>query len=145
MEFHPDGDKVLITTTSKELQKFGWKMSTKNTPAAYLTGLLCGVKAKAAKIKTAITDIGLNRSQKGGVIYSALKGAIDSGLDIPHNETALPEESRISGKHIAEYAKSMDKSKQGNQFSKYIKTGIKPEDISKQFESAKAKILKEKQ
>jgi len=26
VEFHPDGDKVLITTTSKELQKFGWKM-----------------------------------------------------------------------------------------------------------------------
>lgn len=142
IEFHPDGDKVLTTATSKQLAKYGWKTHTRNMPAAYLTGLLCGTKAKT---KEAITDIGLNKSQKGGVLYAALKGALDTGLKIPHNKEALPTEERITGKHIEEYAKNIDKAKYDKQFSKYIKTKVKPEEIQKQFEAVKAKILKEKQ
>lgn len=142
IEFHPDGDRILTTATSKELAKYGWKTHARNLPAAYLTGLLCG---KKAKVKEAIADIGLNKSHRGGVLYAALKGALDAGLKIPHNEEALPTEERLTGKHIEKYAKSIDKAKYGKQFSKYIKTNAKPEEIQKQFEAAKAKILKEKQ
>lgn len=141
VEFHQDGDKVLTAATSKELAKYGWKTHTKNTPAAYLTGLLCGKKSKT---KEAIADFGLNKSQKGGVLYAALKGALDAGLNIPCDKKVLPAEDRISGKHVAEYAKTMDKAKYEREFSKYIKTNVKPEELPKQFEATKAKILKEK-
>src|SRR4030067_1642274 len=44
----PHGDEVLASAHSRELQKkYGWKAPTGNVPAAYLTGLLCGLKAKA--------------------------------------------------------------------------------------------------
>lgn len=147
VEYHADGDKVLATATTVELKKYGWKTHTKNMPAAYLVGLLCGMKAKKTKITHAITDLGLAKSVKGGMIYATLKGAVDAGLDIPHNEEVFPPEERISGKHIAEYAKvlSKDKAKYEKQFSKYIKTNVKPEDIHKQFETTKANILKVKQ
>jgi large subunit ribosomal protein L18 len=141
VEFHQDGDKVQAAATSKELAKYGWKTHTKNTSAAYLTGLLCG---RRAKTKEAIADFGLNKSQKGGVLYAALKGATDAGLSIPHDKEILPPEDRITGKHVAEYAKTMDKAKYERQFSKYIKTNMKPEELPKQFEATKEKILKEK-
>ncbi len=147
IEYHADGDKVLATATTVELKKYGWKTHTKNMPAAYLVGLLCGTKAKKAKITAAIADIGLAKSSKGGLLYATVKGAVDSGLNIPHDKKILPTEDRISGKHIAEYAKllSKDKAKYEKQFSKYIKTNTKPEEIHKQFEAAKANILKGKQ
>ncbi|MFH0752184.1 MAG: 50S ribosomal protein L18 [archaeon] len=147
IQFHPDGDKILAGAAATELKKYGWKAHTKNLPAAYLVGLLCGVKAKKAKVKEAITDLGLNKSSKGGVLYAALKGAIDAGLDIHHSEEILPPKDRLTGKHIADYAKaiSSDKAKYEKQFSKYIKANVKPEEIEKQFETTKSKILKEKQ
>ncbi len=147
VEYQPDGDKVLATTTSIELRKFGWKTNARNLPAAYLTGLLCGVKAKKANISEAILDLGLNKSTTGGMLYAVLKGVIDAGLNIPHNGKILPSEARISGEHIANYAKelSKDKEKYNRQFSKYIKSNIKPEDLKKEFEATKIKILKGKQ
>src|SRR5512136_1398260 len=43
----PNGDIVLASAHSRELvNKYGWKGATGNVPAAYLTGLLCGLKAK---------------------------------------------------------------------------------------------------
>jgi LSU ribosomal protein L18P len=39
------GDVVIVSATSKELVRLGWKGGTKNTPAAYLVGLLIGYKA----------------------------------------------------------------------------------------------------
>ena len=147
VEFHPDGDKVLISATSKELKKYGWNAHGRNLPAAYLVGLLCGVKSKKAKIEEAIVDLGLNQPIKGGMLYAILKGAVDSGMHIPHNKEILPKDDRISGKHIADYAKklSADKATYEKQFSKYIKMKTKPEDLQKLFETAKANILKVKQ
>jgi large subunit ribosomal protein L18 len=44
----PHGDEVLVSAHSRELLKnYGWKAPRGNLPAAYLTGLLCGLKAKA--------------------------------------------------------------------------------------------------
>ncbi len=146
IEFHPDGDKIIAGASTSELKKYGWKANTRNLPASYLAGLLCGVKAKHAKVTEAITDLGLNKSVTGGALYAALKGAVDAGLEIPYSEEIMPPEDRITGKHISDYAKllSKDKAKYEKQFSKYIKRNIKPEEISKEFESTKAKILKEK-
>ena len=81
----PKGDKTIASATSFELRKHGWKGNTGNMPAAYLTGYLCGHKAKKKGTKEAIMDMGLHHSVKGSRIYSALKGAIDAGLTIPHS------------------------------------------------------------
>ncbi len=103
VEYKDNKDIVKVSATSNELKKFGWTENTLNIPAAYLTGFLCGLRARSKKIKDAILDIGLNPSVKGSRLYSTLKGAVDSGLEIPHDSSVLPDEGRITGKHIAEY------------------------------------------
>lgn len=95
-------DFVIVGATSKELEKYGWKFSKKNLPASYLTCFLLinKLKKKKKKLDKAILDMGLNRSIKGSRIYACLKGALDAGLDIPHNSKMLPKEERIKGFHI---------------------------------------------
>ena len=94
-----EGDETLVSAHSKELQKIGWLGSGKNTSAAYLTGFLCAKKALEAGIDEAVLDIGLKSSIKGAKIYAALKGAVDAGLYVPHNDSILPADERIRGEH----------------------------------------------
>jgi len=143
ISYNPDGDKVVVSATSRELGKMGWKAHKANMPSAYLTGLLLGVKAKKAKISKAVLDLGLQIPIKGGRLFAALKGAIDAGIDIAHTEDALPSEERISGKHISEYATKIkaDPQRYSKQFSRYTKEGVNPEDMGKMFDEAKKKIL----
>ncbi|MDD1691332.1 MAG: 50S ribosomal protein L18 [Methanoregula sp.] len=101
-----DGDRTLVAANSKELEKYGFKGSTANTPAAYLTGMLFAVKAKKAGQDSAVLDIGLNRATPGARVFAALKGAVDGGLDIPYGEEILPSEERLKGAHIAAYNKN---------------------------------------
>jgi large subunit ribosomal protein L18 len=82
VEYQPAGDKTLFSADSRELAKLGWKGGTGNIPAAYLTGLLCGVRAKK-KVREAILDLGLTRSTKGNRTYAAVKGVVDAGISIP--------------------------------------------------------------
>lgn len=105
LEYNDDGDLVRASAHSKELEKFGWKQSTGNTPSAYLTGLLCGLRGKNNGIKKAILDIGLRPSIRGSRIYAGLKGFIDSGLTVPFDKDMLPDEERVKGVHISEYRK----------------------------------------
>lgn len=100
VEYQPSGDRVLVSANSRELIKFGWKGSRKNLPACYLTGLLLARKAKAKKIKEVISDLGLYRIIHGSRLFAALKGVKDGSLVLPLGEKALPEEARLSGKHI---------------------------------------------
>jgi large subunit ribosomal protein L18 len=113
--FDPKGDKVQISASGYELEKFGWKGSTSNIPSAYLTGYLAGKRAKEANVDNAILDIGLATPIKGSKVFATLKGIVDAGVDIPHNDTILPSPERIRGEHINE-------------------------SISNQFESVKTKL-----
>lgn len=94
-------DRVIITSHSNELKKFGWDYSMSNIPSSYLTGLLIGKKALKKGIKEAILDTGLQRLVIKSKIYAALKGCIDAGLNIPHNPKIFPTEERIKGGHIS--------------------------------------------
>ena len=146
VEYQKAGDKTLLSSNSQELRKFGWNAECGNLPAAYLTGLLCGLKAKEKKISDVVLDTGLYRSVNGSRIYAALKGALDSGLDVKHSEEVFPSQERISGKHIAEYAAKIKKEKPTQykkQFSGYLEQKVNPEELTKLFESTKAKILSE--
>lgn len=107
IEYQPNGDRTLLSVNSRELEQYGWKGYRKNVPAGYLVGYLFGIKAKKAKIGTLILDQGLYVSRKGTVIYSVLKGVVDAGVEIPHNEEIFPDEERIKGKHISENIEKM--------------------------------------
>ena len=140
-----EGDRVVASASSKELQRrFGWLGSGKNTPAAYLLGLLIGLKALEKGVKKAVLDIGLRRATKGARWFAALKGAVDAGLEVPHGEGILPTEDRIRGEHIAEYARMLleeDPDKYKMRFSKYLERGLRPEELPKHFEEVKARIM----
>jgi len=49
IKYEPKGDKTVVSANTQELEKLGWKYSTSNIPAAYLTGLLIGQRAKKKK------------------------------------------------------------------------------------------------
>ena len=102
ISYEPTGDKTLVSAHSSELKKLGWSCSCKTLPAAYLTGLLLGKKAIKAGIKETILDLGIHSITKGSRLFSALNGAIDAGLIIPHDPKMFPAEERLTGKFISE-------------------------------------------
>jgi len=142
IEYNPKGDKVLFTVNTKTLEKFGWKGDAGNLPSAYLVGMVAGKKAIDSGIKEAILDLGFNNSTAGSRLYAALAGAVEAGLKIPYNPEVLPRKDRISGEHIATFAKLLknDKGRYEKQFNNYLKRGINPEDIVKHINEVKVKI-----
>jgi len=102
IRFERKGDAVIAEANSRDLEKFGWIAGKKNLPAAYLAGLLAGVRAKNSGTEKAVLDIGFRTPVHGSRCFAALKGAIDSGLKVPFDASALPSQERISGKHIEE-------------------------------------------
>jgi large subunit ribosomal protein L18 len=137
----PHGDEVLAAAHSRELKKYGWKAPTGNVPAAYLTGLLCGLKAKAKGVTEAILDIGLVAPTRGSKVFAALGGVLDAGFDVPHDEEKIVQE-RSEGKHIAEYGKSIiaDPEFYSAKFSEYLEQKIAPEKLPEHFAKVKADI-----
>ncbi len=140
IEYSPNGDKVLCYACSKELERYGWKHSKKNVPAAYLTGYLAGLRAVSRGITSAILDIGRHPSTKESRIYAALKGSLDAGVDIPHNERILPNIERIKGKHIASYATSLSDEDLKTKFSELLRAGADPRMIPEDFSSVLERI-----
>lgn len=139
----PHGDEVTVSAHTKQLTKsYGWKAPTGNIPAAYLTGLLCGLKAKAEGVKEAILDIGLNSPTKGGRVFAVLNGVLDAGVDVPHTKEKLPEERRLKGQHIADYAEILvsDPEEYQTRFSKYLEQKLPPEKFPEHFAKVKKDI-----
>jgi large subunit ribosomal protein L18 len=104
----PAGDQTIAAAESNDLAEYGWEAPTGNMPAAYLTGLLAGLRAIEAGIEAAVLDIGLNSPTPGSKVFAVQEGAIDAGLEIPHNDDVLAEWERTRGEHIAEYAEEVD-------------------------------------
>ena len=142
INYSSEGDKVLMTISSKQLVKLGWKAHTGNIPTAYLTGLLAAKNAK--NVGESILDVGLSGLTKGCALYAILQGLVDGGLKISHSKEVLLPEERISGKHIENYAKTLKGTPEyDKQFSLYKKNGFNPEEMSKHFNEIKQKILKQ--
>lgn len=143
IEAKPDGDRVLASAHSSELTEFGWKGACGNLSAAYLTGLLAGRRAKAGGISKAILDIGLHSKAPGSRIFAAAKGAVDAGLEIPHDEAVMPVQDRLRGKHVVEYSKRLSSEPESYKkyFSRYLKHKLKPEDLSEHFTEVESKIM----
>lgn len=102
VQAEPSGDRVLASAQSNDLKEHGWAVGTGNVPAAYLTGYLAGKRAVAKGVTQAILDIGLHEPTKGGRVFAALQGLLDSGVTVPHSKDVLPSKDRVVGKHISE-------------------------------------------
>ena len=101
VDYNEKGDNIVTSATSKELvKKYNWNYSTSTTPAAYLTGLLAGKRAKEHGITECILDIGRYVPVTGSKIFAGLKGIIDIGINCPYNEEKIPSEERIMGEHL---------------------------------------------
>lgn len=135
VNYKPDGDVCVVTGTATELRKLGYKGNTGNVPAAYLTGMLCALKAKKAGVKEAILDLGLET--KSCRTFAALKGAIDGGIAIPHGKLSVPDDM-IHGKHIAAWAAKAG----APQFKEYKQRGADASKMDAHIEAVKAEIQK---
>jgi len=141
----PGGDEVLVSAHSRELTKnFGWKAPRGNLPAAYVTGFLCGLKAKQSGIEEAILDIGLRPPTKGAKVFAVLKGFLEAKVKVPHDEGKLPDEDRVTGQHVAKYAQTLasDPEKYRSKFSKYLEQSLSPETLPKHVAQVKEDMSK---
>lgn len=139
LDYFPHGDKVLIQAHSKELKALGFAGVGKSIPATYLTGLLLAKKAKDAKVKEAILDIGLRRAKAGSRVFAAVKGVLDGGVIVPCDKTSLPSEQRVQGDHIVKFLESKELPK--NQFSKYQKEKITADKFKDMIKTVKGKLV----
>lgn len=171
------GDVCIASAYSHELPKFGMKAGLKNYAATYATGLLCARRlltkyglADTYEGKTddlgedyhveqeegearpfkCFLDTGLVRTSTGARVFAALKGAVDGGLDIPHNEKRFagydlqdkshdPDtlERYIKGGVVAEYAEEMQEEepeKFEQHFSKYLAEDFDPTELEDAME-----------
>ena len=132
--YQTSGDKVLTSISSNALRKYQWAPRN-NIPTAYLTGLMLAQAAKKLDVNEVVLDIGLAKPGKFSVVFAAGKGAADGGLKLLNGIEF--DEKRLSGAHIADYAKS------GRSFPGYDKEKFDPKTIVERFTETKKKIMSE--
>lgn len=143
MTFNPKGDEVVVSSSSIELKKkYQWKGDGKNLSACYLTGYLLGKKAEKLNIEKLVVDLGPFKVREGGRIYAVIKGIQDAGLKFAFGDVEI-DMNRIRGEHIAQYAKTLKETqpeKYQQLFSKYLKEGLNPEELTEHFDQIFSKI-----
>ncbi|KAK4538647.1 hypothetical protein CDCA_CDCA19G4672 [Cyanidium caldarium] len=176
-----EGDHVLTAAYAHELPRYGIPVGLTNYAAAYATGLLVARRvltklgladAYVGKEEAdgemyrvepqedrrpfrALLDVGLVRTTTGHRVFGAMKGAVDGGLDVPHNEKRFPKynkengfdpealKARIYGQHVSEYMDKLrneDPEKYQRQFSRFIQAGIEPDQVEDMYREAHRRI-----
>jgi len=106
----------------------------------------------------AVLDVGLKRTTTGSRSFGVMKGAADGGLLIPHNEKRFPgfdreskeldaeaHKEHIMGEHVAEYMRLLEEENPGKyeqQFARFIKAGVKADDLQEMYTKIHAAIRK---
>lgn len=178
-----EGDKIIAAAYAHELPRYGVKVGLTNYSAAYCTGLLLARRI-LTKLNLAdkyegvaeatgdeynveamgsgprpfrcFLDVGLTRTTTGNRVFAVMKGAVDGGLDIPHNMKRLvgyDAESQehnsetlrhyLYGGHVADYMRHLmeeDEEKYKAHFSRFIKEGITADNLEQMYKDAHAKI-----
>ncbi|MEM2945845.1 MAG: 50S ribosomal protein L18 [Thermoproteota archaeon] len=132
----PIGDFIVASAFSQELKRFGWPFSFNNTPAAYLTAYLAGLRCLKKNVSEGILDAGLHKPTRGGRIYAACSGLLDAGFKVRVDQSMLPDKSRIAGEHISRFFKESG----GEGFSRYVKAGLKVEEMPRIMEEVKSRL-----
>lgn len=99
VDYTEQGDQVVASAEARELPEMGYKTAGNNTPSAYLTGILAAKRAKDAGVSEGVLDIGRANPHKGGVLFGALKGVIDGGVEVPAGDV-FPAEDRLRAEHL---------------------------------------------
>jgi len=179
-------DVCVQAAYAHELRRYGVKNGYTNYAAAYCTGLLLArrinnkyklkyegkVEADGEDFEVeadpedkapfkALLDVGLARTTTGARVFGALKGAVDGGLNVPHNGKRFPgtevdgkevktnpetHKKYITAGHVAEYMKKLqedDEEAYKRQFSRYIKLGVSADDLEAIYTKAHAAIRKD--
>jgi large subunit ribosomal protein L5e len=180
------GDFCHAAAYAHELPRYGVKVGLTNYSAAYCVGLLCARRLLVSKGLAdnfegtpevtaefddcyvhgndedgpnafhALLDVGLKRTTLGSKLFSALKGAFDGGLEIPHSEKkfygydadeksydAEANRERILGGHVAEYMRSMEEEEPEEyaaKFAKYIAAGMTADNLEDKYLEVHQKI-----
>ena len=100
VQYDETGDKIAAQAEARELGELGYKAAGNNTPSAYLTGRLAAKRAKDAGLEAGVLDIGRAQPHKGGVLFGALKGVVDGGVEVPHGNDVFPTEERLRAEHL---------------------------------------------
>lgn len=106
-----------------------------------------------------LLDVGLHCTSTGARVFGTMKGAADGGLEVPHNTRRFPgynSETKkfdaavlrkyIFGGHVAAYMKSLQESdpeKYKQQFSQYVKAGVKHDGIEAMWTAVHKAIRKD--
>lgn len=102
VDFDSKGDKVLAAGRFFDLESVGVKSNTVNLSTAYLTGYLAGKRFLKKDNKECIFDFGVKKPFKGGRIFAAVKGVVDSGVNVKFGgDFAFLGEDRLDGKHLS--------------------------------------------
>ena len=92
IEFNPTGDKCIVNIDGNKLKKdYKWD-AKRNVWSAYLAGLLAGKEAAKKGVKKFVLDTGRYTPSKGSVLFAALKGAVDAGLETKYDPEIIPED-----------------------------------------------------
>jgi len=177
------GDIIVAAAYAHELKNYGLNVGLTNYAAHYCTGLLLARrllnKFKLDKLYVGqeevdgaeynvepvddgpapfrcFLDVGLTRTTTGNKVFGALKGAVDGGLDIPHNCKRFPgydtdsknfdaetHANYIFGGNVGEYMKHLkedDSEAYEKQFSRYIKAGITGDDLEDLYDKVHTAI-----
>lgn len=175
------GDVVIAAAYAHELPNYGLKVGLSNYSAAYCVGLLVARRVltkynladtykgeeeptgedynveavdDAPRPFCCLLDAGLKRTSTGSKVFACLKGALDGGLDIPHNEKrfvgfadkkldAEVLKKYIYGGHVAEYQETMQEEepeKYQSHFAKYVEEDVEPDALEDLYTSVHAAI-----
>merc|ERR1712046_354260 len=166
------GDVCHCAAYAHELPRYGLKAGLTNYSAAYCVGLLCarrllkkygldekfqGEEECTAEFEDceivnededgpnafhALLDVGLKPTTLGSKVFSAMKGAFDGGLEIPHSNEkfygydAEEHRSRILGGHVQTYMESLQEEEPEEyeaKFSKYIEAGMEADGLEELY------------
>jgi len=179
-------DVCVQSAYAHELRRYGVRSGFTNYAAAYCTGLLLARRINNKyKLKyegvavadgedfeveadpedkapfKALLDVGLARTTTGARVFGALKGAVDGGLNIPHNSKRFPgteldgkeikanaetHKKYITAGHVADYMRKLaedDEEAYKRQFSRSIKLKIGADDLEAVYTKAHAAIRKD--
>ena len=106
-----------------------------------------------------VLDVGIRPTTTGHRVFGAMKGAVDGGLDIPHNHKRFPgynpetkkydskfHRARIMGVHLQEYMQTLEEEEPETyekKFSKFLAAGLTSETVEAMYKAAHAAIRKD--
>jgi len=139
-EAKPQGDLVLVSSHSKQLERMGWRASRKSIPASYLTGYLAGLKAITRGVGETVLYTGVKNFVAGSRVAAAVKGLRDAGLKVLSDPATFPSEERLRGEHVSRYLESIKSPT--TQFSALVNKGFDAQKFRAHIDELKSTIMK---